>query len=218
MIFNIEGNIGAGKTTLMTELAKDPNIFVVYEPVEEWIAMKIGDKSLFELFYSDKKQYAFVFQMYILNTRIQAITKAMEQHPTKIIVSERSIETDLEVFAKSMHQTGFMSDLELIVYQNWHASAKKMAKIHACGTVYLKANVQTCMKRINKRSREGESVIIEEYIETIERFHENWFLNGSMKYVTVDVNDEFNHTYIDQVKTFIYNTASAQIDPYCTKY
>ena len=59
----ISGIIGAGKTTLATELGKLMNLPVYYEPV-------VGNEYLSD-FYRDMKRYSFSFQIYLLNERFR---------------------------------------------------------------------------------------------------------------------------------------------------
>ncbi len=59
----ISGLIGAGKTTLATELGKIMNLPVYFEPVIE--------NEYLEDFYRDPKRYSFSLQIYLLNTRFR---------------------------------------------------------------------------------------------------------------------------------------------------
>ena len=55
--------IGAGKTTLATELGKQMGLTTYYEPV--------ADNEYLADFYKDKARYAFPLQVYLLNRRFQ---------------------------------------------------------------------------------------------------------------------------------------------------
>ena len=65
MIIYIEGNIGSGKSTFISELQKyiDKNCKyaeILQEPVEQWLKLKDSKgKNVLEHYYSDSKKYAF---------------------------------------------------------------------------------------------------------------------------------------------------------------
>ena len=66
IIISIEGNIGAGKTTILEELktrmGNSSYIKFVKEPVDIWETVRDEDgKTILEKFYEDSKKYAFQF-------------------------------------------------------------------------------------------------------------------------------------------------------------
>jgi deoxyadenosine/deoxycytidine kinase len=79
VIISIEGNVGAGKSTLLREI-KDriekegiKDIMVLEEPVEEWNLVNDGTHNIIELFYSNPKKYALVFQTLVTLTTIKKL-------------------------------------------------------------------------------------------------------------------------------------------------
>ena len=205
-IFTIEGNVGAGKTTLLKYFEENnPEYFVCYEPVEEWINFKLnpGEKSIFELFYEDKKKYAFVFQMMALQSRFENLQKTIEQNKDKIIICERSIFTDYEVFAKLQKQEGNISDIELHVYEKWHAFFMNMLKPDIRGIIYLQTDPTICIERIHKRNRKGEENCSHVYLEHLHTMHENWL--QTQKIAPVLTIDGFSKSYLlaPAINTFI---------------
>jgi deoxyadenosine/deoxycytidine kinase len=74
MIFTVEGNIGSGKTTLIGQLKSlkfnKPHI-VVLEQVDEWCSLKDNEgRDILSLFYKDKQKYSYIFQSYVLFSRL----------------------------------------------------------------------------------------------------------------------------------------------------
>lgn len=70
-VFSIEGNIGAGKTTILEQI-NHPKIFVLREPVEEWMNLRDSDgNNILSNFYKDPKKYGFAFRFsrFILEKR-----------------------------------------------------------------------------------------------------------------------------------------------------
>ena len=80
-IISIEGNIGAGKSTLYEQLRTmyrdNPRIVFVDEPVDEWNT--IVDESgttILQRYYENQEKYAFSFQIMALGTRLSLMKKA----------------------------------------------------------------------------------------------------------------------------------------------
>jgi deoxyadenosine/deoxycytidine kinase len=70
-LISIEGNIGAGKSTLIETLkTKFSNVVFVDEPVDEWSTVTDKDgTTVLEKYYADQKRYAFAFQMMVRVSR-----------------------------------------------------------------------------------------------------------------------------------------------------
>ena len=93
MIF-VEGNIGTGKSTLLTQLSA--HCKVILEPVDEWTQMKNANgKNILEEFYSDPVRNAYLFQSIAFRSRMKNIVNKCDD----TCFVERSIYTDRNVFA-----------------------------------------------------------------------------------------------------------------------
>lgn len=185
MIFTIEGNVGAGKTSILKILESESFMYphkIYYEPVDEWMKFKLDKdgKSLFEMFYEDRQKYGFVFQMMALHTRYQNMIKAMEEDPHTIVFCERSFLTDYEIFAKLNNEQGNITDMELHVYKTWHSYFVKTLNTRIKGIVYLNTHPSTCKERIQKRNRAGEEDFSEEYLLQLHQKHEEWLKNQTL--------------------------------------
>ena len=201
LIVSIEGNIGSGKSTLISkmqhELTHVGNTPVVYidEPVRVWntIMDKHGN-NIIKKYYEDQKKYAFQFQMMAYITRITELRKAMEKYNGDcIIITERSIETDKEVFAKMLYEKEILDNISYTIYLKWFEELSRGLKVDQL--VYLKTEPETSLKRVIKRNRPGE-VISLEYLQNCHERHERWLqkrdgvllLNGER-----DIDETFNY-------------------------
>ena len=124
MIFSLEGNIGSGKSTilqnLITRLKGNNSIIFLQEPVTEW--EKIKDSSgttILEKFYSNQEKYAFGFQMMAYISRLALLKKTIKENPHCHIVTERSINTDKNVFAKMLYEDDKIEEVNYQIYQKW---------------------------------------------------------------------------------------------------
>lgn len=181
-LFPVEGSIGAGKTTMLKaieDLKFDKKHVVVYEQVDDWMNMRASpnDKSLFELYYEDKKRYGFTFQMYALQTRFQHLLEIMQQHRDAIIICERCFLTDCEIFAKMLHDQGYISPNEFCVYRKWYDFIMSIVKPNISGIIYLQVHPDVCAERIKKRNRKGEDGIDIDYLRNLHAQHESWLQN-----------------------------------------
>src|SRR5271170_5009913 len=105
----LEGNIGAGKSTLIKLLSPNPNLEVIPEPTDKW-QHNAGGENLLELFYKDTPRWAYTFQSNAFLTRIQAIFEQQKKSPDKeIFLLERSIYCDRFCFAKNCFESGLMT-------------------------------------------------------------------------------------------------------------
>jgi deoxyadenosine/deoxycytidine kinase len=184
MIIAVEGNIGAGKSTFLSAIRSNlPDVdgrpvIVLPEKVDEWMNLvdPASGKSIFDLFYSDPKKYAYVFQTYVLLSRIQHLSKTVRENGDAIIVCERGCMTDCVVFAKSMHDEGILTDMEWTVYQAWHEAACASAPVDVDGQVYLRASPRVCSERIRRRARAAEADISDDYVSALHDRHEAWLM------------------------------------------
>ena len=178
MLFSIEGNIGSGKSTLINRLKEFKEIsnipvHFVDEPVNQWEMIQNEEgKNMIELFYSDPKKYSFAFQMMAYISRLVLIHKEIMKYPKDIIITERCLLTDYQVFAKTLHEKKDMLDVEFKIYQTWFYYFQE--KIELTGFIYVKTDPEVAHDRCLKRARPGETIPLE-YLEKCHEKHEEWF-------------------------------------------
>ena len=120
-IYSIEGNIGSGKSTLVRRLQKmNSNIVFMLEPVDEWgdIKDRKGENILTK-FYRNQKKYSFSFQMMAYISRLSKLKKIIRKNPYSIIITERSMLTDKNVFAKMLYDDDKIEEVNYIIYLKW---------------------------------------------------------------------------------------------------
>ena len=92
-IFSIEGNIGAGKTTLMNQLEKLlPDAVYLYEPVNQW--KNKGGDDLLKAFYECPKRWCYTFELESMVSKVRRLSDALKSDK-EVIIMERSIYSDL---------------------------------------------------------------------------------------------------------------------------
>jgi deoxyadenosine/deoxycytidine kinase len=178
LIISIEGNIGSGKSTFIKKLrekyGENKDFYFVDEPVDEWTTVSTEDgKNLIENFYGDMKRYAYIFQNFAYITRLQKLYKAVNEHKDKIIITERSVESDRYLFAKMLYESGHLNKMEWQVYLSWFG----FLNLKVNEIIYIKTDVDNCMFRIKTRNRSGEDNITNEYITQLNNKHEEWLFD-----------------------------------------
>lgn len=196
LIVSIDGNIGSGKSTtwgMLKEAYKlRDDVHFVEEPVDSWHKIVDADGvPILTNFYKDKRAYAFRFQMMAYISRLALLRQTVRKHAgrCRVIVTERSVDTDRNIFAKMLHDSGDIAHDEHAIYSMWFDEFIK--DLPVAGLVYIRADPETCMGRITKRGREGETIPLE-YIQKCHDYHEEW-INGSTmtcKKLVINANHE----------------------------
>jgi len=181
MIFTIEGNIGSGKTTILRDINQfckfDKKHIVIYEQVQEWAQMKDENNvDILSLFYKDKTKYSYIFQSYVLFSRINHMLDTVKNNPGAIIICERSHFTDLYVFALALYESKDISEIEWKVYNEWHRKLRELLSITITGIVYIKTDAEMCYQRMKIRNRNGEEGVPLDYLKILEIKHDKWLL------------------------------------------
>lgn len=150
----------------------EDEVCFVDEPVALWnqICDKDGVNILTNL-YKDIRANAFKFQMMAYISRLSLLRNAVKNPKIKLIITERSVETDRNVFAKMLYDAGDISHDEFQIYTMWFDEF--LTDVPLSGIVYINASPSVCMERIDKRARVGET-IHSDYIQRCHDYHETW--------------------------------------------
>lgn len=159
----LAGNIGAGKSTLVSLLAERLDFVPYYEPVAE--------NPFLEKFYSDMNRWAFHSQAFFLASRARSHRDlAGDPRP---VVQDRSLYEDAEVFARNLHVQGALCDEEWQTYlELYHTLAATLPPPDL--VIYIRASVRTLRARIARRGRDFEAAIADSYLEGLNRLYEEW--------------------------------------------
>jgi len=180
-IITIEGNIGSGKSTLydyLSEKLKDDARYIFLpEPVTLWESIKDkSGKTILQNFYEDNEKYSFSFQMLACISIYELLNKKMKENPNATIISERGLYTTKLVFGRMLYDSNKINHLEYQIYQKWYEVFAKDYKVDKI--IYVKTDPDICMKRIIKRSRDGENNISSDYLNKCDLYHEKMFASN----------------------------------------
>jgi len=159
----VAGNIGAGKSSLVEFLERRLGMRAIYEPY-------LGNPYLDD-FYADMKGYAFQSQVYFLAHKFRLHLGLPNEAGT--IVLDRTIYEDAEIFAKNLHQTGYMSARDFSLYSELYDSMK-LALRPPDLLIYLRCPVRALRRRIKQRGRLSEQSIPTDYLKRLNDLYESW--------------------------------------------
>ena len=207
LVVSIEGNIGAGKSTILDALKSRININGVFmqEPVNVWETVKDeSNKTILMKYYENPEKYAFPFQIMAYTTRLHALKSCIENNSNcDVIVCERSLEADKNIFAKMLYDD---SMIECVSYQIYNMLYNNTANAYrADAIIYMRADPKECLFRIHKRLRNGENNISMEYLESCHKYYDEWLMaehdgdhggdhdRNNIPILVLDVNDNVDY-------------------------
>jgi deoxyadenosine/deoxycytidine kinase len=159
----IAGNIGVGKSSLTTLLARR----LGWEPFFETVV----ENPYLADFYADMQRWSFHSQVFFLSRRLHD-HRALTQHPTSVL-QDRTVYEDAEIFARNLYRQGLMSEREWNSYWDLYTSVAQLLPSPDL-VVYLQASVETLQKRIGLRGRDFERSISGEYLAQLNDLYDEW--------------------------------------------
>lgn len=139
-------------------------------------------ESLLEVFYRDRKRWSYTFQSCALLSRFEniegTIRKKVRSEDTDttrrdIFITERCLDTDLNVFTKMLRHEESINQLEFDIYYRLFSHLKSTSTPLG-GIIYVSTDPNNCLKRIGGRNRSGEESISLEYLESLHKCQTEW--------------------------------------------
>jgi deoxyguanosine kinase len=158
----IEGNIGAGKSTLTKKMAQDFNAKTILE--------RFADNPFLPKFYEDQSRYAFQLEMSFLADRYQQLSDDLSQFN----LFKDFIIADYHIFKSLLFSKITLEVDEFRLYRSlFDIIYKEMPKPDLY--IYLYQNTERLLQNIKKRGRSYEQDITSDYLEKIN--------NGYLEYI-----------------------------------
>jgi len=171
----IEGNIGAGKTTLANLLSKHFNARLILE--------EFDDNPFLPKFYENPAQYAFPLELFFMAERYKQLKDLLQ---TKDIFQSVTISDYL--FTKSLLFAKVnLSEQEFLLYQRLFDIINPQL-MQPDLLIYLHADVTKLKANIKKRNRSYEQSIPSEYLSTLQETYVQYIKQHNMRTLIVDMN------------------------------
>ncbi|HAS8314728.1 TPA: deoxynucleoside kinase [Vibrio vulnificus] len=195
MYIAIEGNIGAGKSTILEPLAAKLGFEVIHEGIET----DKGFQDCLAAFYeSNAKEDFDAVQVYLANYRANLISKL---DPNKNYIMERSLQGAALFCIAENHTdtaTWTLQDFKHVP-QPFHY-------------LYLDCPAEICLQRIAKRGRECEQTIPLDYLKRVEKAHKDWAYMGEWAGI-VSVVDSSGQIDLDALADHINKVIEVKTKP-----
>jgi deoxyadenosine/deoxycytidine kinase len=180
----IAGNMGAGKSTLVEFLSRTYGVSPFYEPNE--------NNPYLPDFYADMKRWSFHSQLYFLSNKFK-LHLELDRAPG-VVVLDRTIFEDAEVFATALHDMKRMDDRDWDTYWSFYESILDAIRPPDL-MIYLRCSMRTLRKRIRMRGREMEKEIPLAYLKRLDRLYENWIASYEMSDVLILETDNLDYIH-----------------------
>jgi deoxyadenosine/deoxycytidine kinase len=174
--FTIEGNIGAGKTTLAHLLSRHYNARLVLE--------QFADNPFLPKFYENPQQYAFPLELFFMAERFKQLKELIQQKDLfqNVTISDYLF-TKCLLFARIN-----LPEDEFRLYQRLFEIVHSQI-VQPEILIYLHAPVQKLQQNIKKRNRSYEQKIPDDYLFSIQETYTHYIRQHNLKTLFVDVSN-----------------------------
>jgi deoxyadenosine/deoxycytidine kinase len=170
----VAGNMGVGKTSMVEFLCQRFGFEPVYEP---YTANPYLDD-----FYAEMGRWAYHSQLWFLTHKFR-LHLGLNQQPG-IVVQDRSIYEDAEIFATNLHRQGLIPPRDFATYLDLY-NAMRRALQPPDVMIYLRCSVRAIRRRIRVRGRPSEQAIPLVYLRGLNQLYEEWMERYDLSPVVV---------------------------------
>ena len=184
-----EGNIGAGKTTLVTKIAEDFNAKTVLE--------RFADNPFLPKFYEDQNRYAFPLEMSFLADRYKQLSDDLAQFD----LFKDFIVADYHIFKSLIFAKVTLQEDEFRLYKTmFDIVYREMPKPDLY--VYLYQNTERLLENIKKRGRSYEQNIPADYLDKINGGYLDYIKSQTnLNVLIIDVSDK---DFVKNQEDYVY--------------
>ena len=184
-----EGNIGAGKTTLVTKIAEDFNAKTVLE--------RFADNPFLPKFYEDQNRYAFPLEMSFLADRYKQLSDDLAQFD----LFKDFIVADYHIFKSLIFAKVTLQEDEFRLYKTmFDIVYREMPKPDLY--VYLYQNTERLLENIKKRGRGYEQNIPADYLDKINGGYLDYIKSQTnLNVLIIDVSDK---DFVKNQEDYVY--------------
>lgn len=185
----IEGNIGAGKTSLAHQISSDFNAKLILE--------RFADNAFLPKFYEEPQRYAFTLEMSFLADRYQQISDDLSQ----LDLFKDFMVSDYDIYKSLIFSKITLPDDEFRLYRKlFYLMYKDIAKPDLY--VYLYQNTERLQANIKKRGRDYEQNIEKDYLEKINSGYLEFLKNQTE--LNVKIIDISNRDFIESRADYLW--------------
>ena len=183
----LEGNIGAGKSTILTYYDQVKGVDVLPETLQLWRTLPIPGPTtthnLLESFYQDPDRHTFAFQSYVMLTKV---AQHLAASPSPVKLLERGLHSVFFIFSEALRANGHFGTVDYAVHRQWYDHFSAMHKeVMPNLFLWVKTDPSVNFERIRSRGRAEEATITLEYLTLLSDLHEKWLTSAPFAERTV---------------------------------
>jgi deoxyadenosine/deoxycytidine kinase len=178
MHIGIAGNIGSGKTTLTTLLARHYGWTPKFESVT--YNPYLAD------YYADIKRWSFALEMYFLQQRLHDVLEIAKSK--EVIIQDRTLMEGVHIFVANNYAQGNLSQRDFNTYMDTYNVMMEVVKEPDL-LIYLRSSIEHLVAQIQKRGRDYEQSISIEYLGGLNQRYEQWIASYKGKLIIVDADN-----------------------------
>ncbi len=175
MHIGIAGNIGSGKTTLTTLLARHYGWTPKYESVT--YNPYLAD------YYADIKRWSFALEMYFLSQRLRDVIEIGKSKD--VIIQDRTLFEGVHIFVANNYAQGNLSERDYNTFMDSYNVMMSVVKQPDL-LIYLKSSIEHLVSQIQKRGRDYEQTISIDYLSGLNERYEQWIAGYTGRLIVID--------------------------------
>lgn len=178
MHIGIAGNIGSGKTTLTTLLARHYGWTPKFESVT--YNPYLAD------YYADIKRWSFALEMYFLQQRLHDVLEIAKSK--EVIIQDRTLMEGVNIFVANNYAQGNLTERDYNTYMDTYNVMMSVVSLPDL-LIYLKSSIPHLVAQIQKRGRDYEQSISIEYLSGLNERYEQWIASYQGKLIEIDADN-----------------------------
>jgi deoxyadenosine/deoxycytidine kinase len=178
MHIGIAGNIGSGKTTLTTLLARHYGWTPKFESVT--YNPYLAD------YYADIKRWSFALEMYFLQQRLHDVLEISKSKD--VIIQDRTLMEGVNIFVANNYAQGNLTERDYNTYMDTYNVMMSVVSLPDL-LIYLKSSIPHLVAQIQKRGRDYEQTISIEYLAGLNERYEQWIAGYTGKIIEIDADN-----------------------------
>ncbi len=178
MHIGIAGNIGSGKTTLTTLLARHYGWTPKFESVT--YNPYLAD------YYADIKRWSFALEMYFLQQRLHDVLEISKSND--VIIQDRTLFEGVHIFVANNYAQGNLTERDYNTYMDTFNVMMEVVKEPDL-MIYLKSSIPHLVSQIQKRGRDYEQSISIEYLSGLNERYDKWISEYKGRLITIDADN-----------------------------
>ena len=178
MHIGIAGNIGSGKTTLTTLLARHYGWTPKFESVT--YNPYLAD------YYKVIKRWSFALEMYFLQQRLHDVLEISKSK--EVIIQDRTLFEGVHIFVANNYAQGNLSERDYNTYMDTYNVMMEVVKQPDL-MIYLRSGIEHLVSQIQKRGRDYEQSISIEYLDGLNQRYEQWIAGYTGRLIEIDADN-----------------------------